>query len=207
MTPNFVEGFLEKLCSGDAAAAERVFVEYEPYLRLVVRRLLPSRMRPKFDSSDVVQSVWADILQGFQEAGWRFNNAGHLRAFLIKATRNRFIDLLRRHRYAADHELPVEMVDPETMALDETPQPNEIAQANELWEEMLALCPLAHQDLLRLKRLGCTLAEIAERTGLHPSSVRRIMYELARHLAVNQARRQTLDKPGSITRETVGDRT
>jgi RNA polymerase sigma-70 factor (ECF subfamily) len=52
-----------------------------------------------------------------------------------------------------------------------------------LWEEMLALCPPAHHELLRLKRQGLRLAEIAARTGLHPSSVRRILYDLARQLA------------------------
>jgi RNA polymerase sigma-70 factor (ECF subfamily) len=53
---------------------------------------------------------------------------------------------------------------------------------------MLALCPPAHHELFRLKRLGLTLSEIASRTGLHPSSVRRILYELARRYAEAQAR-------------------
>ncbi len=46
------------------------------------------------------------------------------------------------------------------------------------------LCPPAHRDLLDLKRRGFPLAEIATRTGLHESSVRRILYDLARKLAV-----------------------
>jgi DNA-directed RNA polymerase specialized sigma24 family protein len=53
-------------------------------------------------------------------------------------------------------------------------------QAEELWEQMLALCPPAHQNLLRLKRAGVPLAEIAARTGLHPGSVRRILRNLAK---------------------------
>jgi RNA polymerase sigma-70 factor (ECF subfamily) len=60
------------------------------------------------------------------------------------------------------------------------PQPSEMAEADELWEEMLALCPPAHRELLRLKRQGVPLAEIAARTGLHESSVRRILYDLSR---------------------------
>ena len=55
---------------------------------------------------------------------------------------------------------------------------------------MLALCPPAHRPLLDLKRQGCSLAEIAAQTGLHPSSVRRILYELARRLAVASEREQ-----------------
>ena len=45
------------------------------------------------------------------------------------------------------------------------------------------LCPPAHHNLLELKRQGFPLAEIAARTGLHESSVRRILYDLARRLA------------------------
>jgi DNA-binding IclR family transcriptional regulator len=34
-----------------------------------------------------------------------------------------------------------------------------------------------------MKRQGCSLAEIAAKTGFHESSVRRILYDLARRLA------------------------
>ncbi|HZY85770.1 MAG TPA: helix-turn-helix domain-containing protein, partial [Gemmataceae bacterium] len=57
---------LERLCRGDDQAAEQVFRTYEPYLRKVVRRQLPTRLRSKFDSLDIVQSVWADVLDGFR---------------------------------------------------------------------------------------------------------------------------------------------
>ncbi|HME92419.1 MAG TPA: hypothetical protein VKE49_13400, partial [Myxococcaceae bacterium] len=89
---------LDKLCTGDVAAAEQVFLAYEPYLRMVVRRQLSARMRAKFDSVDVVQSIWADVLRGFRDADWRFKDEAHLKAFLVKATRNRFLDRLRQHR-------------------------------------------------------------------------------------------------------------
>ena len=52
---------------------------------------------------------------------------------------------------------------------------------------MLALCSPAHHELLRLKRQGLRLAEIAARTGLHESSVRRILYDLARRYAERPA--------------------
>src|SRR3712207_3464888 len=100
MSENPLDQLLERLCQGDDHAAEQVFQAYEPYLRMVVRRQLPSRLRSKFDSVDVVQSVWADVLTGFREAGWRFTNADQLRAFLLKATRNRFINRVRQHQRA-----------------------------------------------------------------------------------------------------------
>jgi DNA-directed RNA polymerase specialized sigma24 family protein len=53
----------------------------------------------------------------------------------------------------------------------------------ELWAQILSLCPAAHHPLLRLKRRGASLAEIAAATGLHESSVRRILYDLSAKLA------------------------
>jgi|SRR5437870_9664039 len=186
MNDDALSALLDKLCSGDDVAAEQVFLAYEPYLRVVVRRLLPAHLRPKFDSVDVVQSVWADVLHGFREAGWRFQNPAQLRAFLVKATRHRFIDRVRQHRRATSREERLEGRNVETIAPAHDPRPSEEARAGELWQQLLELCPPAHHDLLRLKRQGSSLAEIATRTGLHPSSVRRILYDLARRLAVSQ---------------------
>ena len=69
-----LDRLLDQLNGGDAAAAEQVFRTYEPYLRMMVRRQLRPPLRAKFDSMDVVQSVWADVLEGMRDraAGWHF---------------------------------------------------------------------------------------------------------------------------------------
>ncbi|MBY0522454.1 MAG: sigma-70 family RNA polymerase sigma factor [Gemmataceae bacterium] len=182
MSIDALDNLLDKLCTGDDAAAEEVFRAYEPYLRVIVRRMLPPPMRSKFDSVDVVQSVWADVLRGFREGGWRFSTSVQLRAFLVKATRNRFIDRARQNRAAVQRQQPLS---DEALIPDDVDTPGELVQAEELWDRMVTLCPPAHRELLQLKRQGCSLAEIAERTGLHPSSVRRILYDLARRLAAD----------------------
>ena len=86
------DALLDRLCRGDADAAESVFLKYEPLLRGVVRRLLRPRLRTKFDSADVVQSVWTDLIAGFRAGRWRFGDEAQLRAFLVRMTRNRFLD-------------------------------------------------------------------------------------------------------------------
>lgn len=183
MNADPLDAILDKLSSGDATAAEQVFRTFEPSLRVLVRRMLPAPMRAKFDSVDVVQSVWADLLEGFRDAGWKFTNSAQLRAFLIKVTRNRFIDKVRKNRSAMEHQRSLEVMPPDEVPGDGVPSPSETAQADELWERMVELCPPAHRELLRLKREGHALAEIAARTGLHESSVRRILYDLARKVA------------------------
>jgi RNA polymerase sigma factor (sigma-70 family) len=174
---------LEKLCQGDAAAAEQVFATYEPYLRQVVRRQLPVGLRAKFDSLDIVQSAWCDLLHGFRTGGWRFANATQLQAFLVKVTRNRFIDRCRTHATATAREQSLADLEPRRMPLSAQPGPDDEAQAEDLWRRMLALCPPEPHDLLRLKRAGVPLPEIARQVGLHVGSVRRILRTLALRLA------------------------
>src|SRR5579884_906657 len=102
-----LDNLLARLCSGDREAAAQVFLAYEPYLRKAVRRHLPPPLRGRFDPADILQSVWADVLRGFREAGYSFSDADHLRGFLFIATRNRLIDRIRKHQKAAAREEPL----------------------------------------------------------------------------------------------------
>jgi len=181
-SPHDLDTLLEQLCQGDSEAAEQVFLAYEPMLRIVVRRMLPARLRMRFDSADIVQSIWSDLLRGFREAGWRFASAGHLKAFLIKATRNRYLARQRKHLDHVDHERPLETPSTASPLPSTSPGPFEQAQAKELWERILAKCPPAHRELIELKCQGCTFPEIATRTGYHASSVRRIFYDLVHRI-------------------------
>jgi RNA polymerase sigma-70 factor (ECF subfamily) len=183
MNTDSLDTLLERLTSGDSAAAQEVFLTFEPVLRVMVRRWLTPRLRSKFDSMDVVQSAWADVLKGFYAEGWRFNDRDHLRAYLARVTYNHFAKNCRQNSRAMRFEQPLVLGESEALPPADQPRPSELAQADELWELLLELCPPAHRELLRLKRQGFSLADIAERTGLHESSVRRILYDLARRLA------------------------
>jgi RNA polymerase sigma factor (sigma-70 family) len=191
MTPQPLDSLLEKLCSGDSAAAEQVFVAFEPYLRMVVRKKLPPRLRAKFDSLDVVQSVWADVIRGFREAGWHFADAVHLRAFLVKLTRNRFIDELRRHRTAVAREHSLVGLARADEPVSQLPTPSELVQADELSERMLSICQPAHREIVMLRLRGMPVAEIAGRIGMHVGSVHRILQDLACRVAVKRTTRSS----------------
>jgi len=102
-------------------------------------------------------------------------------------TRNCLTDRLRHYRTALESEEPLTEAAPTGAALSGQPRPSEVAQANELWANLLALCPPQYHELLRLKRQGFSLANIAARTGLHEDSVRRIIRKLARQFAVPAA--------------------
>ncbi len=178
-----LDRLLERLTKGEMDAAGEVYQTFEPVLRVMVRRRLTPRMRAKFDSMDVVQSAWADVLKGFREQGWQFSDREHLRAYLARVTYNHLVNYCRRHSLMMQHEQPLAGDEQPGLAPSAQPRPSELAQADELWELLVGLCPPAHRNLLQLKRQGFPLAEIATRTGLHESSVRRILYDLARRLA------------------------
>lgn len=171
---------------GVAACAEELFREYAPYLRMVVRRQLTARLRTRFDSQDVVQSVWADTLLRFrgEEMSWRFRDPARLRSFLVRLTRNRLVDFIRKHRRSLSCERPL---DPgQAHALDDEGRGGRVSEQlriDETWVRLLTLCPPPHRELLRLRRAGASLSELAAATELHPSSVRRILYELAARFA------------------------
>lgn len=188
MSADLGQALLDKLCSGDAAAATQAFLAYEPYLRMIVRRRLSPRLRVKFDSLDIVQSVWVNLLKGFRTAGWHFKDPAQFRAFLVKVAHNRFLNHVRQHKTALAREQSLATFDAHELPAATQPQPSDLLQAEELWERLLALCPPAHRELLHLKQQGLALVEIAARTGLHEGSVRRILYDLARRFALQQQR-------------------
>jgi RNA polymerase sigma-70 factor (ECF subfamily) len=180
-----LDQLLERVRKGDLGAAEELVASFEPSLRLVIHRCLPDRVRRRFDSVDVVQSVWVHVLTGLRAGAWHFPDRAHLQAFLAKVARRRLISRLRHHGPSAERE-QTGAFDLDALPGSMQPRPSEVVQAEELWEQMLALCPPSHHELLQLRRQGLALEEIAQQTGLHEGSVRRILRQLARQLTLEQ---------------------
>ncbi len=185
---------LDRIREGDESATQRLVAAYEPPLRRAVRRALPDRIRGRFDSDDVMQSVWVHVFRGLRAGNWEFADEERLRAFLFTIARRRLVSRLRRHSPSAQRETPDANLD--VLPAPPGPRPSEVLQAEELWEQILTLCPPEHHELLRLRRQGLTLEEIARRTGLHEGSVRRIIRGLARNLAL---RKEPLELPSRGT--------
>jgi RNA polymerase sigma-70 factor (ECF subfamily) len=186
MTDASLIDVLEKLGNGDQEAVAKVFRAYEPHLRQVVRRQIGADLRSKFDSVDIVQSVFSDLLQGFRKGDWTFESADRLKAFLVTATRHRLLDRARRHRKAVEKEDSEKAAYLEDSLPANQPRPSQFAEARELWERLLSECPPNHREILRLKREGHTAVEIAASTGMHEDSIRRIMRDLACRLATRK---------------------
>lgn len=186
----------EELPSDDGDVTEKILAEYGPYLRMVVRRRMNDGLRSKFDSEDVLQSVWMHLLARFRKGGWQFKSTQELRSFLWQVTSHRMTDRIRRNRRALSHEIPTD-----GFALDEIasgrPSASQSAREADLWEQLQALCSPRHRQILESRRQGLGYKEIAERFHMHESSVRRIIYELAKRLG--QKEKQT--ESSAIERE------
>ena len=190
MMSDSVEELLARVNAGDELAIKHMFVAFEPYMRMVIRRRMSGSLRAKFDSADIVQSVWADFVDGLHQSKWTFHNLDQFRAFLVKMTRNRFIDRLRKYRESLRCEIALRTDNVDILPPDRCPRVSEDFYADELWQQMVQACPPAHYELLMLKRQGASIAEIAKRTQLHQSSVRRILYDIAQRVA--RLRQQSL---------------
>ena len=175
-----LDELIERLNRGDFEAVEQVLHEFEPQLRLAVRSQLQGALRVKFDSMDVVQTVWADVLAGFRDSGWQFRDRRQLKAFLLTLARHRLIDRRRHFRKAIEKERPIGDLVSRELPAASTNRPSQELMEKELWERLLEECSPAHRAILKMKRDQVPLAEIARRTGLHEGSVRRILYDLAR---------------------------
>ena len=66
---------IDRLARGDMQAAGALFDAYAPYLRALVRRQLSDQLRAKFDSADVVQSVWVQVVRRLGRDGWTVEDA------------------------------------------------------------------------------------------------------------------------------------
>lgn len=178
------DALLEQLGRGEVDALAELFTVYGPYLRSIIRRELPDQLRAKFDSVDVVQSVWVQLIHLLGRDGWQVSDQNHLRALLVTIARRRLVSRARQCGRVADGLGPMD----DWASVSDTRQlpPGAAAEANDLWDKMLRLTPPEHHPILALKREGLPLAEIAARTGLHEGSVRRILRRLSRELAVRE---------------------
>jgi len=170
---------------GDVEAVAAMFAAYAPYLRAIVRCQMSDQLHGKFDSVDVVQSVWVHVLRQIGRDGWQITDERQLRGLLATIARRRLISRVRHH--ASD----VGSTEPLADSLDafpkiNQPRPSEIAQAGDMWETMLDMCPTEHRAVLLLRREGLSIPEIAERTMLHEGSVRRILRRLASAMALQE---------------------
>lgn len=180
--PEFT-GLLMRVRAGDEQAARQLLEAFEGELRLMVRVRLPNALRNQYDSMDFVQAAWASVLVGPGACDAHFEGPRQFLRYLSgvvqnkvweeyrRRTRTKKYELAREERLyvrKGDHEEVREVVAP-------GPTPSQELQARDRLGQLLAGRSPAEIEVLELRRQGLTFQEIADRTGWHERTVRRLI--------------------------------
>jgi RNA polymerase sigma-70 factor (ECF subfamily) len=177
------DALMERLRQGSQDAAWELVEVYGPFIRRVVRKTLDRRLRPKFDSLDFVQAVWASFFR-HREQFDKFREAKNLVAFLVRVARNKVIDENRRRLGTAKYDVRRErsLYDPEAAAseslLEKPPQTRQAAVARERWEAMLHRQPRQYQRVVEMRLAGFAFKEIGAMLGISDRTAKRVIQRL-----------------------------
>jgi RNA polymerase sigma-70 factor (ECF subfamily) len=158
-----------------------------------VRRRLHSKLRPKFDSLDFVQDVWASffaITAAARAAGGeaanaqQFDSPSALAAFLAKVARNKVAEACRTRLERAKHDVNREnSLDGSAafqvkMLRGPDPTGSQVAMANEAYRRLTSDQPSHHRRIMELLHQGFSHQEIAEKLGVNEKTIRRLVRKL-----------------------------
>jgi len=181
-TDSSFEAAFARACQGSDADLQHLLDEYGAYIQRVVRSRLDTRLRPKFDSLDFVQMVWASF---FAQPGalMRFNNnPRQLLKYLATMARNKVVDEERRrlsdnNRYRATGEQFLGEHDSE-VAERRSDTPSQCAIARERLQLLESTDSEQEREIMKLRMRGLSYIEIAARLGINERTVRKIVDRL-----------------------------
>ncbi len=186
-----VDGDLGRLITeargGDQEAWERLFHEYYPKVRRVVRRKLDRSMRSVYDSTDFANDVMKSLAANLGRL--EFPSSEHLVAFLAQVAEQKVIDEHRRRRTLKRDVSRERRLDaaaesesaPIQLASDE-PTASQCAQANEVEARLMARGDEIERRIIALRREGHDNTDIADRTGWNIRKVQRFLQNLQKSI-------------------------
>jgi RNA polymerase sigma factor (sigma-70 family) len=173
-------GLMQRVGEGSEDAAWELVTQYGEDIRRAVRRVLNTRLRPKFDSLDFVQLVWSSFFRVRDKCD-RFNRPEELAAYLVVMARNKVGMEVRRRlmteKYNVRHEQAFDRLNDEDMACRQ-PAPIDVAIAHEQWDQMLKDQPAHYQRIIQLRLQGHTCQDIGKSVHLDERTVRRFLKKL-----------------------------
>jgi RNA polymerase sigma factor (sigma-70 family) len=173
---------VKRALAGDNEAACELHTSYGSYILYTVRRNLHKRLRPKFDSLDFVQDVWASFFAEFPDKH-AFAGPDDLIAFLKTLARNKVLDgtrgRLRGQKHNVGREVSLEAIPEEGESLPAAQStPSQVLMGEEEWIQFLDKQPLVHRRIFLLLREGKSSATIAEELSISQRSVNRILRKI-----------------------------
>ena len=179
--------FTQLMARVDAGSEEAIMELadiYTPHIIGAVRRCFGPRIRQKFDSQDVAQTLWASLLLDRSEL-LRLKSSTELIAFLIKATRNKVANKARHLRaqkrsYYREEHLDVSSASAVQGNRQSTgplhsrePTPSSQVSAREQWDYTISQASGRNRQIIELRMQSLTFQEIAAQLDIHEQTARR----------------------------------
>lgn len=168
---------MQRVLAGCKESAVALHEEYGPHILRAVRRRLHDKLRPKFDSCDFVQDVWASFFTQLPKR-MNFGAPEDLVAFLSRMASNKVAEehrnrLLRQKRNI-NRETPLDVgtVNP----IDKyQATPSEEMMGKEAWDQLLEKLPVVHRRVVILLREGKSPTRISQDLDISVKTVYRII--------------------------------
>jgi RNA polymerase sigma-70 factor (ECF subfamily) len=179
---------MDRLRSGEDAAAREVFARFAARLVGLARRNLGGRLAAKVDPEDVVQSAYKSFFVRQREGGLEVGSWDGLWGVLTLITLRKCADRAAYYQ-AGKRDVSREVAGggegdaAGDLALDREPRPEEAAVMAETVEALFrALAEPDERAILELSLQGFTATEISEKLGRAERSVRRLREGLRKRL-------------------------
>jgi RNA polymerase sigma-70 factor (ECF subfamily) len=182
--------FLRRIRAGDQEASVELIRQFEPVIRLAVRRRLrdPGLYR-LLDSVDICQSVLKSFFVRASAGQYELEQPQQLLHLLVSMAHNKLTlqaRKLRTQRRDSRREVAGSDADPEEPA----PGPDRVAAGRDLLQQVRRHLSAEERHLTELRGAGHTWPEIAARLGGTPQARRRqltrALDRVARHLGLEE---------------------
>lgn len=166
---------------GSESAAEELFRRYAARLRSLVADRCDA-FRARFDTDDVIQSVFRTLYDGIRKRQYEVPKGGDLWGLLSVLAVNKAKDWVTHHR-AAKRNVFRTVVGDDEMASLFSQEKETTALLKMVVDEYLAGLSEADREVVGLRMTGHTVNEIAEQTGRAIRTVERTLHKARDQLA------------------------
>lgn len=180
------ERLMEELALGSEDAVWELAETYTPHILRAVRAALPAVIRPKLDSQDFAQAVWASLLLKRTYLS-RVETPQQLIGLLAATARHKVLDAYRHYTSYQSRDVRREeslaaavVKDGEESALERglivrDPTPSQVAMLRERWAAAVERRSPRDQEIIALRIKGLTYESISSSVGVSFNTVRRVI--------------------------------
>ena len=170
------------VAAGSEEATWQLAETYTPHIIRAVRYTLSPKLRPKVDSQDFAQTLWASLLLDPANLT-RLKTPNQLIGFLVAATRKKVYEKVRRFKAQKCDIGREESLDQAAQQMSRVsgnqalfarePTPSAMVQVRDRWNHILDQASDQDREIIRLRLEGCTFMEIGDKLGIYEQTARR----------------------------------